>query len=193
VPPRFFQAPQPGQYQQLAQSCFPPGHHQACDFLHDPPDRIVLVPQSRQDRNHIIPDFLAFEQPVAVQLAYIDRAVPEPHIRPAEFTIHSKRGFPHVEQHLAWESLELAKHAETVFSHAQRHGGIVSALQFQVDQDLLRGLTEEVHPGVSHLREFDIQPLFNGGAGQLAHRELGRASQQQLQGYVVFLHGSLPV
>src|SRR5712692_12023523 len=48
-----------------------------------------MVPQSRQDRNYIIADLLAFQQPIAVQFANVDSAVSEPQIGAAEFAVHS--------------------------------------------------------------------------------------------------------
>ena len=38
-----------------------------------------------------------------------------------------------------------------------------------------------------------LNNMESGGTGQLAHRELGRPLQQELQGYVVFLHESRPL
>jgi len=52
-------------------------------------------------------------------------------------------------------------------------------------------LAEEVDARVLHLGQFDIQPFLNRSAGQLAYRELGRSSQQELQSDVVILHKSL--
>jgi hypothetical protein len=87
-----------------------------------------MVPQSRKDRNYRIPDVLAFQQPVAIQIANIDCTVSEPHVVAPELALHSKGRFSNVEQHLAWESSEQPKHSETIFGHPKRHGGIVAAL-----------------------------------------------------------------
>src|SRR5450432_67961 len=108
------------------------------------------------DRNYIISNFLAFEQPVAVQIANIDSAVPEPHIGAAEFTFHAKRALAHVEHDLAREFPEQSKHAQAVFGHTQRHGYVVSALEFQVYETTAGDFAEQVHPGVLHFRQFDV-------------------------------------
>ena len=65
-----------------------------------------MVPQSRQDRNDIIPDFRAFQQAVAIQSANVDDAVPEPDIGTAQFAIHAERRFAHIEQNLTREFSE---------------------------------------------------------------------------------------
>src|SRR5215472_7399916 len=59
-----------------------------------------MVPQSRKDRNYRIPDILAFQQPVAIQIANIDCTVSEPYVVAPEFVLHSKGRFSNVEQHL---------------------------------------------------------------------------------------------
>ncbi len=152
-----------------------------------------MVPQSRQNRNYIISDLLAFQQPIAVQIANVDNAVSEPLIGAAEFTVHPKRSLAHIDQNLAREFSEQPKHSETIFRHSQRHGSLVMALQFQVNKApiVVVGLAKEVYTGVLHLGQLDIQPLLNRGAGQLAQRDFGRPPQQQLQRYVVILHESL--
>jgi hypothetical protein len=40
-------------------------------------DRLFIVPQTRQDRNYIIADLLAFQQAVAIQRSNVDQTVLE--------------------------------------------------------------------------------------------------------------------
>src|SRR5580704_17759280 len=110
-----------------------------------------MVPQSRQDRNYIISDVLAFQQPLTVQLANVENTVPEPDIVAAKFAFHAKRGLTHIEQHLARKSFEQPENSEAILRHSERHGRIISALQFEVHETLLGGgLAEEVHAGILH-------------------------------------------
>jgi hypothetical protein len=60
-----------------------------------------------------------------------------------------------------------------------------------VDQAALAFLAEQVHAEIPDLRKFYIQPFLHRAAGQLAHHELGWPLQEQLQGYVVWLHRSV--
>ena len=107
-----------------------------------------MVPQSSKDRNYRIPDVLAFQQPVAIQIANIDCTVSEPYVVAPEFVLHSKGRFSNVEQHLARESPEQPKDSQTIFGHPKRHRDIVAALEFQVDEALVFGFTEKVYPSV---------------------------------------------
>jgi len=62
-----------------------------------------------------------------------------------------------------------------------------------MDEAPIDSFAEQVGPWILHFGQLDIQPLFHGAAGQCEHSEAGRALQQELQGYVVFLHGSIPL
>jgi hypothetical protein len=103
---RFFEAPQPSQNQQSAQSGFPFRRRQARNLSHDLPDRFSMVSQSRQDRNYIIPNFLALDEAISIQLSNVDNAIPEPHIRAAELAFHAKRRLAYIEQDLSREFAE---------------------------------------------------------------------------------------
>ena len=88
-----------------------------------------MVPQLCQDRNYIISDFIALqESALAIQLANVDRAIPEPDVVAAEVSLHAKRRFAHIEQELPREFPEKPKHPEAEFGHSERHVGIMSAL-----------------------------------------------------------------
>ena len=92
-----------------------------------------MVPQSRQNRNYVISDSLAFQEALAIQLANADQAVLEQHAGTAESILHSQLRFAHVQNDLTRESSQQPEDAQAVFGHAQRHGGVVAALQFHVD------------------------------------------------------------
>ena len=57
-----------------------------------------------------------------------------------------------------------------------------------MDEASIDKLTEEIYARVLYFRKFHIQPLVDRRTGQFVHRELGRTLQQELQGYVIFLH-----
>ncbi len=87
-----------------------------------------MVPQSRQDRNDVISDFIALQQEIAIQVADVDCAVPEQHIGAAELGLHSHRRFPNIEYDLFRKSSKQPKRSKAVFSHAQRYGCLIFAL-----------------------------------------------------------------
>jgi len=64
-------------------------------------------------------------------------------------------------------------------------------LQFDVDRSTVTGLAEKIQPQALRfpdLGQFPVQPFHHYRAGQFAHCQRGGTFQQQLQGYVVFLH-----
>ena len=77
-----------------------------------------MVLQPCEDRNYIIPDLLAFQESVAVQIANVDSEVSEPHVTATKFARHSKGCFAHVEQHLARESSKQPKDSQTILGHS---------------------------------------------------------------------------
>jgi hypothetical protein len=163
---RFGERAQPRQHYQLLQSNFTLSPGQACDLRHNLSNGRLVVPQPRQDRNYIIPDLIAFDQAVSVQLADIESPIPLPYIGAANFTSHSQRRRPDIEQDLAREFAEQPKHSEAIFCHAKRHSGIVRALQFYVDEIPHAGLSQKVHAQILYLRQFDIEPLLNVAASR---------------------------
>ena len=57
-----------------------------------------MVPQSRKDRNYRIPDLLAFQQPVAIQIANIDCTVSEPYVNGKGFIFVQRMDVPEVHE-----------------------------------------------------------------------------------------------
>ena len=62
-----------------------------------------MVPQSRKNRNYIIPDFRAFQQAVSLERANVDHPVLEQYVGAAQLVLHLQLRFAHVQHHLARE------------------------------------------------------------------------------------------
>jgi hypothetical protein len=109
---------------------------------------------------------------------------------PAQLVLHTQQRLAYIQQNLVREPSEQPKDSQGVLSHAQRHGRLVPALQFQVDEIAFSRLAEEIQAQVLDLRQFHIQPFFDRCAGQFANGEPGGPLQQQFQRDVVDLHVS---
>jgi hypothetical protein len=104
------------------------------DPLHNPVDRLFIVPQLRQNRNYIIADIRTTQQAFAIQCADVDQPVFEEQTRPAQRAFHVHGRFTHVKQNLPRELSEMPPHAERVFNHPERHRRVIAALQLKVDE-----------------------------------------------------------
>src|ERR1051325_6054469 len=105
-----------------------------------------MVAQPRKDRNQIVSDFLAFQQIIPVQAAYIDQRVLDGKSRPSKRVRHSERRLADIQAELLRKSLEQPVNAESVLRHSEGHRRIIAALQFQMDQRAIRGLTQQIEP-----------------------------------------------
>src|SRR5437588_12287709 len=148
-----------------------------------------MVPQAGQDRNYIIADLLAFQQPLAIQVANVDRPVTEPHIRPAQFAFHAKRrASPPVEHDLAREFSEPPQHAETVFGHPQGHGGALPLCSSQVAEAGFAGLTRQIHYGFCTLGSSTSNQFSTAAPANLRTQVWRILRNSSFKATFVFLH-----
>src|ERR1051325_5017767 len=68
------------------------------------------------------------------------------------------------------------------------HRRIIAALQFQMDQRAIRGLTQQIEPERTGIGQLNIEPLLDWRTRDMADRNLCRFPQQQLECPIVIRH-----
>jgi hypothetical protein len=121
-----------------------------CDweFAGPPPAHLSGGPESQF---HSLPDARS-----PFEFAQIQNGARKGEIRFGDSAVHAQRGFPNVKHVLLWKTEEPPANRHGVLEHAERHGWIIGALQFDLDQQPPGGFPEQINEPTAERAKFAV-------------------------------------
>ena len=149
---------------------------------------IFMIPQTRQDRNHVVSHVFTGEQILAVQLADVHHPVADENVRTSQFARHGQRRFAYVKYHLAWKLTRQPFGPQHILRHPQSDPAIVVTLEFEVVKVPGYILPQQIHAQILSLGQFDVQPLGDRDSREQLDRPRRGLPEQELERCIVVLH-----